>query len=403
MRRTIIAVSVAALLVGGTATISEAAGTQSVNVTSNRVARMVGDGRTNNKEALQAILNTAPRYRHTTIHVPAGDYALSGFVQMRSNTTITFAPGAKFSSLGYLRFEYPSSGAGYSSGVSNVTWNSPYFDGRNGTTVVSGSMIHARNITYHNPTWNQALGAGDHLLDIMGSSQISIQKPQVLGTTHAYTQKRQFYKEAFQISYASKWSTDPNRPVPAAALDNLPSHHVEVVGGLFTATYNRAGEILTYAPNPVGEHGDQAGQQIHAISFRGNTVRDPAPASETTFARGAVHFMSVSNLVIADNTFEYRKAPDRDCVISLEAFASTSNTLPTRQVRIESNTFRNVHPKTGYVHALSYLKNGSRNTINDLSVTGNRAVAGSSNRPFVATSGRENIHGLVERDNSWSR
>ena len=380
-----------------------AVGTETINATNNSIARLVGDNASNNSPALQKILDTAATRSHTTIHIPAGVYAFSGVIQMRSNVTINFAPGAKFSSRNYASFSYLSNQPGYDGGVQNVTWNNPYFDGREGTTAVSSSMLHAKNITFNNPTWYRAQGQGDHLIDMLGSSFIMINNPQVIGTTNAYFRNpSSYYKEAFQISHATKWSYG-GPALQSSAFDDLPSSNVTIKDGLFTASYDSAGNLTSYAPSPIGEHGNVANMQISNVTFTGNSVVDPAPGSQKNWALGTIHFMATKNLTITNNSFEYRRAPTNEYVISLESYANTANTLPTQNVIISNNTFKNVTPTKAYIYAVAAQKNGSRNTISDVAITDNTVFLANPavHQPFVARTGQQNIHNLTERNNTF--
>ena len=320
---------------------------------------------------------------------------------MRSNVTINFAPGAKFSSRNYASFSYLSNRPGYDGGVQNVTWNNPYFDGRGGSTALSSSMVHAKNITFNSPTWDRAQGQGDHLIDMLGSSFIKINNPRVIGTTNAYFQNpSSYYKEAFQISHATQWSYG-GPTLSASAFDNLPSNNVSISGGLFTASYDSAGNITSYAPSPIGEHGNVAGMQINNVTFTGNSVIDPAPGSQKSWALGTIHFMATKNLAITNNSFEYRRAPANEYVISLESYANTQNTLSTQNIVISGNTFKNVSPTKAYVYAVAAQKNGSRNTIDNVAVTDNTVFLKnpSVHQPFLAMTGQQNIHNVTDRNN----
>lgn len=93
-----------------------AAGTQTITATDNTIATMSPDGITNNRAAFQQLLDSAAAYDHTTINIPAGNYAFTGRVLLRSNVTINFADGAKFISHNNTNFSYFSTEPGYDSG-----------------------------------------------------------------------------------------------------------------------------------------------------------------------------------------------------------------------------------------------------------------------------------------------
>lgn len=384
-----------------------AAGTQTITATDNTIATMSPDGITNNRAAFQQLLDSAAAYDHTTINIPAGNYAFTGRVLLRSNVTINFADGAKFISHNNTNFSYFSTEPGYDSGVQNVTWNNPYFSSAPDTNDghFSSSMVHAKNITYNHPTWYRALGAGNHLLDIMGSSYITVNAPKVIGVTEAQKNSQaNWFKEAIQVSYATRGSLGSNAlDATPQVFDSLPSHHIVVKDGSFTPSYDDNGNITSLAPVPIGEHADVSNQQIHDIAFTNNYILDPLPASTNrNEILGVIHFLSTKNLTISNNTFEYKTAPANSYIISVESYAKLPNMLPLENITITGNTFKNVKPTKAYVLAQVLPGPYGTTPINTLTISGNTVWVTGNHPEFIETINTAHIIGLTVSGNQFN-
>lgn len=339
---------------------------------------MVGDDKATNNNALQNIIN-----QHTDddliIHVPKGTYLFnSGAIKLHSNITFEFDNDAIFriTSGHMLRFVYPSPKAGYNGGIKNVKWEGATFRGDNALSKQSfftQSVHHASNVTFDKCSFYNAEAPTGHYIDLDGSRNINIENSNFTGFNGASTQD---FKEAIQIDYSNPNAMSYRNP--GDHYDNLPTYNVKVSHNNFLPIYSNSGKIISYAPNPIGEHAifnkGKAGI-IHDIHFTHNTVTDPKPLMQKDNA--TIRFIDVSNLWIEDNHFTNHQ------VLGTGNYICLSNLLTNykmKNLNIRKNSFTNISPNKEYIFLNSI---NPRNPMLHVNITGNNIVNNKAKVPFV--------------------
>jgi len=336
---------------------------------------MVGDAKTANNDALQSMLDKWSG--SVTVHVPKGTYLFdAGNITLHSNITFKFDKGAVFRITGGNRvnFVYPSPEAGYSGGISNVTWQGATFQGDNtakGQSVFTQSVHHATNINFDKCVFDNAESPTGHYIDLDGSHAINITNSVFTGFNGS-----QDFKEAIQIDYSNKKAMSYKNK--GDQYDNLPTYDVTVDNNQFLPVSKKSGQVASYAPNPIGEHaiyGHGTAGIIHDVHFTNNTVVDPKPLMSDGVA--TIHFKGISNLWITGNKFINQHVLGSGNYIYL---LNSEPAYTMTNLNITDNTFTNVNPTKQYV----YLDTtSSDNPMTDVTITGNQATAQRLGAAFV--------------------
>ena len=330
---------------------------------------MTGDDKTTNNSALQNIINQHSD-DNLIIHVSKGTYLFdSGAMKLHSNIKFEFDKGAVFQTTSghQVFFVYPSPNAGYNGGIRNIKWEGATFKGDNtssGQSSFTQSVHHATNVTFNKCSFYNAESPNGHYLDLDGSHNISVTNSTFTGFNAA---PNQGYKEAIQIDYSN--FTAMSFGNPGDQYDNLPTYDVKVNNNKFLPIYNNSKKIISYAPNPIGEHAfyenGKAGV-IHNIHFTNNTITDPKPQMENGSA--TIRFIDVSNLWIKNNKFTNHQALSSGNYILLN---NQITNYKMRNLNIKNNTFTNINPRKQYIF-LNNIK--YRNSLSKVTITGNRII-----------------------------
>ncbi|MEM1457048.1 MucBP domain-containing protein [Pediococcus pentosaceus] len=124
--------------------------------TTAKEAGLVGDGKTDNTKALNAWLAQSDKYDHSTLDLSEGTYLIHGQILMHSNVSLTGVGNRKsiIKTDTKSAFSYPSSKAGYDSGVQNIYWKDIGFE-RDTPTVNDTVVNYADGNTLHIDTQNK--------------------------------------------------------------------------------------------------------------------------------------------------------------------------------------------------------------------------------------------------------
>ncbi|WP_203652110.1 N-acetylmuramoyl-L-alanine amidase [Secundilactobacillus yichangensis] len=349
---------------------------------------MVGDGKTDNAQKLQNIIDSANPDQNVTIEVPKGTYLFTNAelsaIVLHSNITFNFDKDAVFQieKGNRIPFVYPSPKGGYDGGISNVTWNNATFRGdyntSDGQSVFVQSIHHAQNVNFNNCTFDNAESPTGHYIDIDGSHGVNIKGSTFTG----FNANTNFdYKEAIQVDYSNSKAMSYHQP--GDVYDNLPSYDINVTGNKFVPLSNASGSVKSFAPNPIGQHVVYAKGVdgiIHDIHFTDNYVQDAKPQLNDDGAN--IHFICVSNLYISGNTFENKGALGSGNYIRI---FNTSPTVKMSNIQITNNKFVNLDPNNRYV----FFDNSKGAGITGVKVTGNKITSSKSNIPFVLSAGMD--------------
>ncbi len=362
--------------VPGTPQVSNTVVAQAATTINAKHQGMIGDAKTANNEALQDMLDKWDS-DDLTVHVPKGTYVFdAGNIKLHSNITFKFDKGAVFriTSGNRVNFVYPSPEAGYDGGISNVKWEGATFQGDNtemGQSVFTQSVHHATNISFDKCVFDNAESPTGHYIDLDGSHDIDITNSVFTGFNGSKD-----FKEAIQVNYSNAKAMSYKNP--GDQYDNLPTYDVNVDNNQFLPVSKASGRVISYAPNPIGEHAiynDGKAGVIHDVHFTDNTVVDPKPLMADGVA--TIHFKNVSNLWITGNKFINQRVLGSGNYIYL--YNAEPNYKMTN-LNIEDNTFTNVNPTKQYV----YLDTSNKdNPMTDVSITGNQATSQQTKVPFV--------------------
>ena len=337
---------------------------------------MIGDSITANNSALQSILE---KYhdKELTIYIPSGVYKFkTGNFKLHSNITFKFEKNAIFrvSSGNLVNFIYPSPKAGYNGGIKNIRWEGATFQGDNtssGQSIFNQSIHHATNVTFNNCYFYNAELPFGHYLDIDGSHNINITNSTFTGFNGS-----EDFKEAIQIDYSNPSAMSYRNP--GDHYDNLPTYNVRVIQNKFLPIYNNSGKIVSYAPNPIGEHTvyyNRKLKTIHDIHFTNNTVIDPKPLMKSDYA--TIRFIDVSNLWITNNNFVNQRVLNSGNYIYLQ---STSPIYKSSNLTVKNNTFKNINPNKQYIFLNA---SNAKSSLAKVTITGNKITGQKDSVPFV--------------------
>lgn len=275
-----------------------------------------------------------------------------------------------------------------SAGNSGMTWTGGTFDG-DGTQRLGFTLLHVTDATFEGIQFNQAVAFGQHLFDLLGSSDILFDNITARGygegTDVAELSPATKYKEAIQIDYAipgaSGSSASEERLLEyGGELDGAATGDITVTNSKFLPQYEE-GNMTAWAQSPMGQHLYAKDTQNHGITFSGNTVVDPIPLNDFSQEKytGTLHFVSIRDLSIVDNVFSSSDATRRDW-IQVVNNANTTNpgngqgNLPTVGVEIAGNQFTDDPPERSYVMLMADKKN-TNFTISDVAITNNTISA----------------------------
>lgn len=360
---------------------------------------MVGNSQTPNNTALQTLLDKWGK-NDLTVNIPKGIYLFNaGNIKLNSNITFNFDKGAVFkvkSGDNEVNFIYPSPKPGYNGGISNINWQNATFKGDNtplGQSIFAQSIHHAKNVTFNNCTFDNAESPGGHCLDIDGSHHISITNSRFVGFN---PEKNQDYKEAIQIDYSNLTAMTYRNP--GDKYDNLPTYDVKVNNNQFLPIYGHAGQITSYAPNPIGEHivyNNGRSGVIHDIHFTNNTIIDPKPLSKNDSA--TIRFIDVSNLWIKNNKFINRRVSSSGNYIYLKNIIAN---YKMKNLNIKNNTFTNINPNKQYILLHSINK---KNPMLNINITGNKVFHQRNTTPFVTGNFPLNLSSIKISNNKFHK
>jgi hypothetical protein len=343
------------------------------------------DGSTDNTTAFNGLLNDTKEYDKTIFEVPAGTYCFNT-IYLHSNITFNFADGAVFKSAGnWGVIHYPSPSTGYGGGIQNIVWNNANFAGYH-SNLCNGaedamvhSLLHAKNIIFNQCTWSACQHVGGHCIDLGGCSNVLVWQCKFIGYGNSLTDhggNGNINSEAIQCDYAYSGGMSYKYSADANSYDDLPTHHVYVIGCEFVPFYD--GDVIKqYAPCPVGQHirKDQP-DMIHDIYIIGNSIVDAYPQTVAKYYFATIHFPSeVQNIVVANNVFKRIVAPASLYVIGLLGAVKKDNTSAAGNTLIVvNNQYINCSPQLAYnsVSAelgFDYVLTLS-NTNDDLSIVG---------------------------------
>ncbi|ODO60734.1 hypothetical protein ACOMCP_00673 [Lactiplantibacillus plantarum] len=268
----------------------------------------IGDGTSDDSVAINAAIEAASAIKGT-VFVPAGKYLLTHDLVFKSNivfemdhNAVLYAPGQ------YFRFDTTTTG--YGGGVSNVIVRGGTFAGNYDATSVTnahadgnafnGALHHAQHIEFDRVTFHMTT-SNSHTLDLGGCDDIYVHDCDFEGMLVRNSRE---YVEAVQVDYSQLNALTYHDDVQDANLDGLPTINVKVTNNRFVPIYAADGTVKYPAPNPFGEHAAYDSGCPKHLSFIGNTVLDAPKAGGAVLSEAWVHFVSVSDLTIKDNTFK---------------------------------------------------------------------------------------------------
>ncbi|MGO1345786.1 MAG: glycosyl hydrolase family 28-related protein, partial [Bifidobacterium psychraerophilum] len=174
------------------------------NVINATDAGLVGNGVTDNTARLNAILRLLPESVKKTVAFPDGHFVFTGVINMVSNLSMVGRHAHTFIQMpahrhGGMVIWYPAGKARGYDGMHDVEWKSIIFRGDYSdltpTQTIYQPLIHAHNIVYDDCTFNMVQRPYGHVLDVDGSSGVTVRNSTVIGSPN----RGQTFKEAFQM------------------------------------------------------------------------------------------------------------------------------------------------------------------------------------------------------------
>lgn len=321
-------------------------------------AGLVTNGIRSNTTRLNIILRLLPTQVLKRIFFPSGHYAFTGVVNMVSNITMLGEQGKTFiqmprQSHGGIVIWYPTGGAAGYDGMHDVTWENITFRGnyRNlmPTQTIYQPLIHANTITYDSCTFIMVQRSFGHLLDVDGSTNITVRNSTVVGSPN----RGQTFKEAFQMDVAALGASGYYDK--QTVFNNLPTTHMSIVHNRFLPLRSSTGRVLLPAAAPFGTHMAYAkttklSSYVRFGLFAHNYVEDPAAYEGAgAYNSAVIHFDAADDITIADNTFNWTGAtPQPSWAV---AFYARSHRMVKpagwHGITITGNTFKGFAPKKG--------------------------------------------------------
>lgn len=267
----------------------------------------VGDGRTDNTQAVQAAIDfIAARGGGSTLFFPPGEYVMDNAAYLTGNMNIVGAKATlvkRYESKHYAFF-IGSSGTqkGYGAGPSNIVVDGLNFRGsfESGKRRIACafSLHHSENITVRNCTFSEMSGGG-HRFDLAGCRNIKIQECVFEGFDTSYGSG--FYNEDIQLDFSINGSPSHTEE-SNLCFDGLPTRNVRVTGCEWRPL-KKYGTTFP-AANPMGSHSANEGNFIRDIFFENNIIGGPGGIVQDTGSgvTGVLHFMCPKNLHIIGNT-----------------------------------------------------------------------------------------------------
>lgn len=357
-------------------------------------AGLVSDGITDNTPRFNDIVKLLPQNVKKTLSLDSGAYAFKGVLRLASNTTILGQGKTTYiqqptGTRGRLVIWYPTGTASKYDGMHDVTWKNIYFRGEYEdllpTQPIIQSIIHANNITVDSCTFDMVQGHLSHLLDVDGSTNITVKNSTIIGSAD----RGQTFKEAFQMDVAARGATGfRDRDT---VTNNLPTSYMTIEKNRFLPLRNTEGKLLLPSGAPFGTHMAYAkttddSSYIHNGVFKGNYVEDPVAYKGAGSENSAViHFDAIHHLTVSDNTFVWTsKAKQPGWAVALYAH-SRRMVKPEiwHDITITNNTFERFSPTNGVFDLYrerTSTASGGRSVLR-VTVSGNRF---NNTPPFTA-------------------
>lgn len=360
--------------------------------------------------SLQEIFNKAQA--GSTIILEEGTYHLSGYIQLPKNNDVT---------INASKANFTGSATFLSSENSGLKWKGGTFIG-NGINRFGFTLLHQKNAEFTDIRFNRATAFGQHVFDLLGCRNITFTDNVFAGYGNSTsidelpTQKK--YAEAIQTDYALEGASgsanaDDQLKNYGGQFDGAATANILVQSNQFIP-YVENGNMLSWGQSPIGQHLYGKNVQNHDITFTKNTVTDPIPLNSIDQKKytGAIHFVSIKNLLITDNIFRITNA-ERENWIQIVNNANTTNPgtgngqLPTSGVNITRNNFYGSQPTKSYIHLVSD-KNNAKFKITNTKISNNAYLNSTAAEPknlILINDIKSQIekpnaygnHGLVER------
>lgn len=301
----------------------------------------------------------------------------------------------------------------------NFTWNGGTFVG-DGQKRISFSLLRLENATFKNLTFSNAVPFGKHVFDLLGCKGVKILNCTFIGygTSTKCSDPHSRYAEAIQLDHAtvdaSGYSTHQDYSYIMQQFltyfgysdtQNMNAGIKEIFNGqttkqvtikdcLFTCYTDSAGNLISYAQSPVGQHTYSKKDQNCNISFVNNEVINPIPLKESTDSyNGALHFVSIKGLTIKNNIF--RSTVSRETWIQLlnrqnsTNATGSSNQLPSSNIKISNNKFYGKQPSRCFIELASCVPKDAHYKFSKVRITNNKYMATKKVKlkPFIKTTG----------------
>ncbi|HIT74702.1 MAG TPA: right-handed parallel beta-helix repeat-containing protein [Candidatus Avipropionibacterium avicola] len=372
-RRSIIqTMAVAAVTVGGLGGRSPAQAAPHRTVVNVLDHGAAGDGQTDDSAAFQSAIDSIAEAGGGDLVVPARTYVIAsaaadGCVVLRADDMTVRAEGAtilrpdKFDNAVFVANTRSEEPLGYGAGVRGLRWIGGRFVGNlaESNFMCPFSLHHAQDCTFSGITFQDHIGRGSHVFDMVGADSIVIEGCSFLGQ-QTHPDDTENVGEAIQLGASYKGGLTGGSG--NYGFSGLMCRDITVRDCEFLPFGDQAG------PTPFGFHGGVEGKHHQRLSFVDNVVVDPRTSltpddsERDTVNRGAVHLSDAHGVTITGNRFTQTTGRVNRAVtimgFDFGVLEGADPDKPTRgdfaapqgpaDIRIEDNVFEGFPARDGY-------------------------------------------------------
>lgn len=397
-RRSILrGMGVAAVAAGGTGYGVGAAAAPRDDVTNVLDHGAKGDGTTDDTAAFQSAIDAIAEQGGGELLVPARTYVLTSaaadacIVLRADNMTVrahdaTFLRPDKYDNAVFVANTRSDEPLGHGAGVRKLQWLGGRFLGdlAESNFMCPFSLHHAQDCIFRGITFENHIGRGSHVFDLVGADSVTIEECSFLGQ-QTHPDDTENVGEAIQIGASYKGGLTGG--TGNYGFSGVMCRDITVRNCTFRPHEGQAG------PTPFGFHGGVEGKHHEGLRFEDNEVVDPRTSlvpedkPRDTVNRGVLHLSDAHDVMITGNRFVQTTGRINRAVtimgFDFGVLAGADPDEPTRgdfaapqgpaDIRIADNTFDGFPAKDGYdIVTVCGLDDAavpgvviSNNTIND--------------------------------------
>lgn len=331
---------------------------------------------------LNDLFSNASKDEH--IRLRPDSYKIEGHVVLPQSDNVTIdARGSEFQGKAIF----------LSAATSGLTWEGGSFVG-DGThnTRISFVLLKTENSSFSDMNFDRTTPFGDHVFDLLGCTDTTIQQLVVTGYGHtpdtSELPPHSLYAEAIQVDFAAESGLGKDVDVDlllnnGGEFDGSPTSGLKVVESVFQPKRAPDGSLVAWAPPAFGNHSPNTSDEVPSdLTFSRNVVVDSVPTIGLSNGpwNGALHIGSVSGLDVSRNYFEFSEMNDRHLWIEVgtnpphSEDAEPSSAPTVENISVRDNVFAGSPPRTAYMALGTPLP--AKTNSSTVQVSQNRLILG---------------------------